>query len=273
MGSQRWQEYEDVELVVECLVGNAAAFDGLVARYRPAVLATVLRLVPARPVAEDICQETFVRAFRALLHLRDPTRFAAWLHAIARREVIRHGPAEARAADHAPLDELDLQQGSGHPVGGAASGSSAVERWVEGEAIRQAMASLPEELQLVLTLRYWADLSLEQIAAYLGRPLSTVKWRLHRARLLMKQQLTPPGDRPSARPGKRRESEAPEGRSPRPLVNHQQCGKASKEHGEHGDTEDHGDPVGMKPQMNAGARGWGDFHCQRSSASICGSSA
>jgi RNA polymerase sigma-70 factor (ECF subfamily) len=188
VAGERWQDYEDAELVVECLVGNYGAFDGLVARYRSAVLATVLRLVRSRPVAEDICQEAFVRAFRALPRLRDPGRFPAWLHAIARREVIRHAPTEARAADHMPLDEPLLEQG----IGQEASGWETIERREEGDAVRQAMASLPEEFQLVLTLRYWADMPLEQISAYLGRPLSTVKWRLHRARALMRQQLTQP---------------------------------------------------------------------------------
>jgi RNA polymerase sigma-70 factor (ECF subfamily) len=184
----RWDDYEDAELVVETLVGNIAAFDALVVRYRTAVLATVLRQVPARPIAEDICQEAFLRAFRALARLREPQRFAAWLHAIARREVIRHAPVEARAADHATLDEPLLEQG----VGQDASGWESLERREEGESIRRAMASLPEEFQLVLTLRYWADLPLEQIAAYLDRPLTTIKWRLHRARALMKQRLTQP---------------------------------------------------------------------------------
>lgn len=185
MAGERWQDYEDAELVVEVLLGKTAAFDELVARYRAAVFATVLRLVPSRAVAEEICQEAFVRAFRALPMLRDPFRFPAWLHAIARREVVRHGPVEARAAGHLPLDEQVLEQG----VASGPSGWETVQRQEEGEWVRQAMAALPEEFQLVLTLRYWADMPLDQIAAYVGRPLSTVKWRLHRARALMRQRL------------------------------------------------------------------------------------
>jgi len=183
---RRWADYEDAELVIETLAGEAAAFDGLVERYRAAVLATVLRQVPSRAVAEEICQEALVRSFRALPRLRNPQRFAAWLHAIARREVIRHGPAESRAADYTPLDEQLLEHGEA--VG--ESGWERVERREEGEAVRQAMAGLPEEFQLVLTLYYWADLSVEQIARYIGRPITTVKWRLHRARALMRQRLT-----------------------------------------------------------------------------------
>jgi RNA polymerase sigma-70 factor, ECF subfamily len=181
----RWQDYEDAELVVECLVGNHAAFDGLVVRYRSAVLATVLRLVPSRDVAEEICQEAFVRAFRALHLLRDPFRFPAWLHAIARREVIRYGPREARAGDHLPLDDTSLATLDYS----APSGWEQVERRETNAAVREVMAALPEELQLVLTLHYWAEMPLEQISRYVGRPVSTIKWRLFRARALMRQQL------------------------------------------------------------------------------------
>lgn len=185
MAGERWRDYEDAELVVECLVGNHAAFDGLVERYRAAVLATVLRLVPSRDVAEEICQETFVRAFRALPLLRDPFRFPAWLHAIARREVVRHGPREARASDHLPLDDTSLAPAP-HS---APSAWEQVERRETGAAVRQVMAALPEELQLVLALHYWAEMPLEQISRFVGRPVSTIKWRLFRARALMRQQL------------------------------------------------------------------------------------
>ncbi len=182
---ERWDEYEDEELVVEALLGQTTAFDALVHRYRPAVLAAVLRQAPSRPVAEEICQEAFLRAYRALPHLRDPSRFPAWLHAIARREVIRHGPGETQAASHLPLDEQ-------FPAVVEASEQSVwrtLERREEGEWVRQALGELPEDFQLILTLRYWADMPLEQIARFIDRPLSTVKWRLHRARALMRHRL------------------------------------------------------------------------------------
>ena len=193
MAGERWEEYEDAELVVECLVGNSAAFDGLVARYRSAVLATVLRQVRPRAVAEEICQEAFVRAFRALHLLRDPFRFPAWLHAIARREVVRHGPREARADDHLPLDDLGL----GTAASSEPTAWERLEQQETGATIREAMAALPEELQLVLTLHYWAEMPLEQISRYVGRPVSTIKWRLFRARALLRQQLGQPEDAPA----------------------------------------------------------------------------
>jgi RNA polymerase sigma-70 factor (ECF subfamily) len=137
MAVERWEELEDAVPVMEALLGNLTAFDTLVQRYRSAVLAAVLRRVVFRPVAEDICQEAFLRAFRALPKLQDPSRFAAWLHATARREVIRHGPGKTRAASHVPLDEQVLERSEVEEQ----SDWEQVERWQEGERVRQALPS------------------------------------------------------------------------------------------------------------------------------------
>ena len=185
MAFERWQEFEDEKLVVAALLGDVAAFDVLVLRYRPAVLAAVSRQISRRELAEDVCQEAFLLAFKALPQLADRSRFPAWLHAIARRQAIRHSRGEARAS-HTPLDELILE----HSEVLCQTGWEAVERKAEQEWVREAMATLPQEFQLVLTLRYWSEMPLERISAFLGLPLSTVKWRLHRARALMRERLT-----------------------------------------------------------------------------------
>jgi RNA polymerase sigma-70 factor (ECF subfamily) len=181
---ERWQEFEDEELVVASLLGEIAAFDVLVLRYRPGVMAAVSRQISRRELAEDICQEAFLLAFKALPQLTDRRRFPAWLYMIARRQAIRYGRGEARAT-HTPLDELILE----HSEVLADTGWDALEREEEQAGVRQAMATLPEEFQIVLTLRYWSEMPLERIAGFLGLPLSTVKWRLHRARELMRRRL------------------------------------------------------------------------------------
>jgi RNA polymerase sigma-70 factor (ECF subfamily) len=186
---ERWQEFADEELVVASLLGDIAAFDVLVLRYRPAVLAAVSRQLSRPGLAEDICQEAFLLAFKALPQLSEAGRFGAWLHAIARRQAIRHSRGEARAS-HSPLDELILE----HSQVLGQSGWEVVQQKEEAEAVRQAMETLPEEFQLVLTLRYWAEMPLERIASFLGLSLPTVKWRLHRGRALMRERLTASSD-------------------------------------------------------------------------------
>jgi RNA polymerase sigma-70 factor (ECF subfamily) len=187
---ERWQEFADEELVVASLLGQVAAFDVLVLRYRPAVLAAVSRQLSRRELAEDVCQEAFLLAFKALPQLMDRSRFPAWLHAIARRQAIRHSLGEARAASHTPLDELILE----HSEVLTQSGWEALRRKEDQAWVRHAVATLPEEFQLVLTLRYWSEMPLERIAGFLGLPLTTVKWRLHRARAIMRDRLVHPPD-------------------------------------------------------------------------------
>src|SRR5260370_10890 len=102
----------------------------------------------------------------------------------APKRALRHSRGEARAS-HTPLDDLILD----HSEVLAESGWDALQRSEEQQWVRQAMTALPEDFQLVLSLRYWSEMPLERIAGFLGLPLSTIKWRLHRARALMRDQL------------------------------------------------------------------------------------
>jgi RNA polymerase sigma-70 factor (ECF subfamily) len=185
MAIERWQEFTDAELVLAAVLGEIAAFDVLVLRYRPGILATIGRQVSHRGIAEDICQETFLLAFKALPQLSDASRFGAWLYAIARRQAIRTARGEARTA-HSELDEFILARSEVL----SESGWESLERKEQQSWIRDAVAALPEEFQTVIRLRYWGEMPLERIAAFLGLPLTTVKWRLHRARALMRERLT-----------------------------------------------------------------------------------
>jgi RNA polymerase sigma-70 factor (ECF subfamily) len=181
---EQWQGLPDGALVIASLAGEIAAFDALVLRYRPAVLAAVRRRCGSHALAEDVCQEAFLRAFKALKHLRQPEQFAAWLHAIARREVIRLGNGEARTA-HSPLDEQILGQSA---VLGETDWHTLVLHETQLE-VRDALATLPEEYRLPLVLHYWHEMPLEQISRFVGKPVSTIKWRMFRARAMMRAHL------------------------------------------------------------------------------------
>lgn len=215
MAIERWQESTDAELVLAAVLGEIAAFDVLFLRYRPGLLATVGRQIGHRAIAEDICQETFLLAFKALPQLADPDRFGAWLHAIARRQAIRTSQGEARAA-HSPLDELILAGSSALDD----TGWESLERKEQQSWIREAVAALPEEFQTVIRLRYWGEMPLERIALFLGLPLTTVKWRLHRARALMRERLTRVQEEPAAADA----TEPPRPRSRRSVRRHHESG-------------------------------------------------
>jgi RNA polymerase sigma-70 factor, ECF subfamily len=178
-----WADLEDDELVIVALLGHLAAFDELVKRFRPAVRLTVRRYVETEDAAEDLCQEAFLRAFKALPHLQEVEHFGAWLHAIARNLALRQQQNEARQrARFSPLDQLVLEEcASLEPLP-----AEMVARDEEEQEVREMVEALPDAHRVIVLLHYWDGMPLPRIADYLSLPLSTVKWRLRRAQELLR---------------------------------------------------------------------------------------
>lgn len=186
MKADVWADRTDEELVVAALLGYLAAFDELVRRFRPAVRLTARRFACDLEEIEDLCQETFLRAFKALPRLEQPERFAAWLHAIARNLGLRERRNHTRRRERFPaVDQLMLEKS-------AATDPSPAEAFEQCEAhrlVRAAVEALPAMYRAVVFLHYWEQMPLSRVAAYLGVPLSTVKWRLRYARERLRREL------------------------------------------------------------------------------------
>jgi len=185
-------EYSDEELVVAALVGDLAAFDELVRRFRPAVRLTARRYLDGPEAVEDLCQEAFVRAFLALPQLEELDHFGVWLHAITRNLARRQRQNTIR--DRERFSDFDLPALEEY-VSDDPSPAVLVEVREEQEAVRQLVAALPEPYRLIVDLHYWEGMPLSRAADYLGLPLTTVKWRLRRAQALMRQLVEPPATR------------------------------------------------------------------------------
>src|SRR5437588_8017316 len=99
-GSGVWADLTDEELVAATRLGSLAAFDELVRRFRPAVRLTARRCAGDEDAVEDLCQEAFLRAFKALARLEDPSRFGAWLHAITRNLALQQRRSGTRYREH-----------------------------------------------------------------------------------------------------------------------------------------------------------------------------
>ena len=185
-----WREYADGELALAAILGEFAAFDELVRRFRPAVLLVARQIVGAE-AAEDVAQDAWLLAFKALPQLEDPERFGAWLHAVTRHRAYRfaRGSVHREQTGHSDIDTLIIQQTpelSRHPA-------EELERDEVRREVREALARLPEELQTVLLLHYFQSMPVSRIAQFLQLPVTTVKWRLHRGRQLLKGRLDPSG--------------------------------------------------------------------------------
>ena len=175
-------ETPDELLVIEAVFGDFEAFDELALRYRAAVVRTAQAIV-GREDAEDVAQDALLLAFKALPSIEDPTKFAAWLSAITRHRALRFNKRErARRQSRIELDELLLEQI------GALAGPT-IDETVVDEEVKHALENIPADYALVLRLRFQDEMPLKRIAAFLGVTLATAKWRVHRGKQLLREQI------------------------------------------------------------------------------------
>ncbi len=169
--------------MVLATLGSFPAFDELIRRYRGAITLVAEQIVRSRAVSEEIAQETFLTAFRALPSLEAPGAIGGWLRAIARNLALKTLRKERRCT---ATDDLEL-------LVRTASSELAVEPdWtarIEHEVVFQALQKLPEDQQEVLYLVAYEDWSVARIAEYLSVPEATVRGRLYRARQTLRHNI------------------------------------------------------------------------------------
>ena len=179
---------------------GAHELDAFVRAHGPGVLRLARAIVGSAATAEDVYQETFLAAYRALPALREAASARAWLFAIARREAWRSARAEARLVPREePLVELGLAAGWGQPTP-----EDLAVRLESSAHLEAALGQLDAEEREVIALRDGEGLGGLETAELLGLSLSAMKSRLHRARLRLLAALThgqaprAPAGRPAA---------------------------------------------------------------------------
>lgn len=189
-------ESSDEVLVIAAILGNLEAFEELVLRYRAAVVRAA-RTIVGSDHAEDIAQDVLLLAFKALPTIEEPTRFAAWLAAITRHRALRFNKREgSQMSKRVELDELLLEN--------VESLTQPFSDHTDNEELMRALDALPTDYVLPLKLRFLDEMPLKRIAGFLGLPLSTVKWRLHHGKKLLREQLEKMrGSAPEIRQAKR----------------------------------------------------------------------
>ncbi len=171
----------DEVLVVAAMLGDLRAFDSLAMRYRPGVVRAAQAIV-GREDAEDVAQEALLLAFKALPSLEEPTRFPTWLHAITRHRAFRFDRREKmRQRTHVPLDELLLEK-----IPALARPTPDLQAKQE---LQSTLNGIPSDHALVLRLHFLDEMPLKRIAAFLGVPLTTVKWRVHEGKRLVRKAI------------------------------------------------------------------------------------
>lgn len=176
-------ESPDEVLVLGAILGNLEAFEELVLRYRPAVV-RLARTVVGADDAEDVAQDALLLAFKALPTIEEPRRFAAWLSAITRNRALRFTKTEDKhVKKRVALDEALIEK-----IASLAIRESAEDK--ERDALmNSAIDSLTMDYAMPLRLHFFDDMPLKRIAAFMGLPLSTIKWRIHHGKKLLRTRL------------------------------------------------------------------------------------
>jgi RNA polymerase sigma-70 factor (ECF subfamily) len=184
----------DTELIARILGGEKELFHDLIRPYERMAYLTVYSIVKNETEAEDGAQEAVINAYRHLASFRGEAKFSTWLTTIA----INEGRKRLRKAKGAAEDSIDEQaeekEGDYAPApltDWREIPLEALERKELREALRKAVAELPDIYRQVFTLRDLEEFNIEETAQALGVNTGTVKVRLHRARLMLQKRLVP----------------------------------------------------------------------------------
>lgn len=180
---------DEQEIVCRARTGDHDAFASLVEKHRAFLLSLVTCYVGSRD-SPDAAQEIWLAVYRKLWQLEDGARFLPWLRKLAFYQCINYRKVRGRTRKR----EVYLSAGDWYRlVDYIADDDGRLEEILERKELRRHVArhldQLPGEYGLILRLRYMRDLSLSEIAALAGLTLSTVKWRLHEGRRLLKARL------------------------------------------------------------------------------------
>jgi RNA polymerase sigma-70 factor (ECF subfamily) len=182
----------DEELVARSIRGDSDSFNELILRWERPIYVLAYRTIGREEDARDVCQETFLRAFRALPGFRGQAKFSSWLYRIAlnlcrdwmRRE--RRAPVLQFPEDVDPIEQAV-----------AAEPSESIEDLVARKdltrVVERVMARLPEEQRTAIVLKEYHGLTFQEIADIVGCPLSTVKTRLYQGLTVLRRELAKEG--------------------------------------------------------------------------------
>ena len=179
----------DEELVARSIRGDNDSFNELILRWERPIFALAYRTIGREEDARDVCQETFLRAFRALPSFRGQSKFSSWLYRIALNLCRDWMRRERRTPVVQAPEDIDLME-----LAAAAEPAESIEDLVARKdltrAVERAMAKLPEEQRTAIVLKEYHGLTFQEIAELVGCPLSTVKTRLYQGLTVLRRELS-----------------------------------------------------------------------------------
>ncbi|MGY1425297.1 RNA polymerase sigma factor RpoE [Lysobacter sp. A289] len=182
----------DQELVRRVQQGDSTAFDALVLKYQHRIVALIGRYISDWSECQDVAQDAFMRAYRAMPNFRGDAQFYTWLHRIAVNTAKNHLVAQKRRP---PTDDIDAGDAEQFDVGVRLRDNDTPERELMRHQVEQTVMrvveGLPEDLRVAISLREVDGLSYDEIAQKMECPIGTVRSRIFRAREAIDIELRP----------------------------------------------------------------------------------
>lgn len=175
----------DNELISKVLSGDQQAYAGLVSRYQSYVFTLALRMVKSREDAEEVAQDSFIKAYKYLADFKGASKFSTWLYTIVNNTAIsflRKKKVEIHSLDNEKVFEVADSKESG-------IGANMIEQKSKMAMVNEAIAMLNPDDAQIITLFYKAEQSLEETAQILGIEINAAKVRLYRARTRLKEKM------------------------------------------------------------------------------------
>ncbi|MDA8752727.1 RNA polymerase sigma factor RpoE [Halieaceae bacterium] len=183
-------EVTDKQLVARVQKGDSRAFDMLVMKYQHKIFGLISRYVKDTDEVQDVAQEAFIKAYRALPRFRGDSAFYTWLYRIAINTAKNHLVSRSRRP---PGTDVDLEHAEYYESGGALRDIENPENALYGAELKAvveaAIRELPDDLRTAVTLREFDGLSYEDIADIMDCPVGTVRSRIFRAREAIDKQV------------------------------------------------------------------------------------
>ena len=178
---------QDLELVSRCKEGDSQAFERLVVKYQDRLVNALTHFLGESVTAQDLAQEVFLKAFLRIRDFRGESQFYTWMYAIARNMATSHLRTAARKGR-----TLAIPQGAEELEAPESLGDDPVRRAMSRDlerTVQQALQALDPDARWIVVMRDIDGRDYEEIAESAGVPVGTVKSRLHRARMQMRQLL------------------------------------------------------------------------------------
>jgi RNA polymerase sigma-70 factor (ECF subfamily) len=186
--SMRAEMRTDAFLVEATLSGNRNAFGELVERYQDRLFNTLVRVLGSRDDASEVLQDAFVQAYTKLGSFRGSAQFYTWIYRVALNMACSFRRRNTRRRDEQSVEQIRELSGT-EPVDKSLQPEQMLVRSEQAELVQAALSEISDEHRQILVLREMEDCSYETIAEILDLPVGTVRSRLFRARLQLKERL------------------------------------------------------------------------------------